>query len=79
MLLLLPVLKLNTLICDQSIFLLGIEKTSKICTKSVSDGEMPRDSNFTDAFPLCLTFSITASILDHSLSAPLRLSRWQVY
>lgn len=36
-------------------------------------------SNFTDAFTQCLTFSIAASILDHCLSAPLRLTRWQVY
>lgn len=39
----------------------------------------PRESNFTDAFTPYLTFSIAASILDHCLSAPLRLARWQVY
>lgn len=40
---------------------------------------MPGESNFTDAYTQCLTFSIAASILDHCLSAPLRLARWQVW
>lgn len=62
-----------------SIFLLSIEKTLKTWTKSVIAKRYNAKSNFTDAFTQHLTFSNTASILDHCLSEPLRLDRWQVY
>lgn len=52
----------------------------KMCRNSLSCGEaVPREKKCTDAFTLCLTFSVAASILDRCLSAPLRLTRWQVW
>lgn len=43
---------------------------------SLCDSAVPRESNVTDAFSPCLTFSITSILC---LCAPLRVARWQVY
>ena len=80
LMLLLPVIKSNILICGQSIFLLTTEKTSKIHTGYVTAlSERCREKVILRRPLFCLTFSTTASILDPHLLAPTSTARWHVY
>lgn len=70
---------LDSISCEKKHIPVCIDKMSRMCINSVSVwGSNAKRKKCTDAFTLCLTFSVAASILDHCLSAPLRLTRWQV-